>query len=112
MVLKKPVMVNGSCLATRSLVNFSKGGWIVDDNWYEVLLEAYFDSNLCNYLGENGYNYYNDHCSFDRIRSNYSNIFTHDEKVLFSSDKIFYQIIPNFGYGDAISEYCLTIRDY
>lgn len=110
--LKKPVIVNGSCLATRLLVQYSKGGWIVNDDWYATLLEAYSDSKMCNDLGQNGYDYYNKHCSFDRIKNNYANIFIREEKNLFSSDKVFYQIIPNFGYGDAISEYCLTIRDW
>ena len=117
----RPVAVNGACLATATAVNEAQGGWTpisIEDwsAWFEQLDSVSPDT--LDQLGQQGYEYAKSNADWDKVIDRYEILLDSKAARTYSSKSIsdrklraIHQVLPDFVFGDAISNQALAIRD-
>jgi len=117
----KPVVVHRECLATATAVQDANGGWLAGDEADWAAMFSFVDKNMKskNLLesGQRGRCYARQYAVWDRVIDRY-------EKALLISPRDankakrpkkygkVYQLLPDLVYGDAISNYAISTRNY
>ena len=118
---RRPVAAHGDCLATAMAVESAQGGWLAktEAEWEELFSKI--DSTGEDWLeasGANGKAYVQENAVWDKIIERYETALEPSSTVTASATlkrgklKEIHQLLPNFAYGDAISNHALAIRDY
>lgn len=115
----RPILVNGTCLATSMAVQDSGGGWISnsEQEWIQMLSVIDSTDNIAlSETGIKGKEYAEKFADWERVIDHYEEIFI--DAVPLKSDgskkrclKEIHQLLPNITFGDAISNYAIFIRD-
>lgn len=116
---KRPVAAHRDCLATAMAVDSSQGGWLAGSEieWTELFakLDVIGKEQLAEY-GKNGHTYAQENAVWDKVIERYEKVLGLSPEVLEvplrKKLKEIHQLLPNFSYGDAISNQALAIRDY
>ncbi|WP_017302679.1 glycosyltransferase family 4 protein [Spirulina subsalsa] len=136
---QRPAAAHRDCLATSLAVSTAKGGWLAStvNEWAELFhtVDQASPAELTQY-GKNGQQYAQNHAVWDKVMERYEIALglvqeeARGEKREFSSTlmgwnltpqpspsrtrqlKAIHQLLPNFSYGDAISNQALAIRNY
>lgn len=119
---RRPVAVHRDCLATAIAVETAGGGWLADstEEWADLFarVDQLDESHLSEY-GDRGYAYAQEHGSWERVIDRYEAILElktppTPRPLTMSPRRLgeIHQILPTFGYGDAISNHTLYIRNY
>ena len=117
----RPVAAHRDCLATAMAVESSQGGWLAktEAEWEELFSKI--DSTGEDWLGTSGANgkaYVRENAVWDKVIERYETALGLSSTVTVSAApkqgklKEIHQLLPNFAYGDAISNHALAIRDY
>jgi glycosyltransferase involved in cell wall biosynthesis len=118
----RPVAAHRNCLATAMAVESAKGGWLAETEteWVELFAEIdQVEKELLAKYGANGQAYAQENAVWDKVIERYeAALGLSKEPVAVASEprsgklKEIHQLLPNFAYGDAISNHALVIRDY
>jgi glycosyltransferase involved in cell wall biosynthesis len=116
----KPVVVHKGCLATSIPVKRTQGGWIADtlDEWENMFHQVFQKSSdeLAD-MGEKGYDYARKHADWDQVIRRYQDIFFSKKQATAKiqpagSIRSVHQLLPDVAYGDAITNYAITLKKY
>lgn len=115
----RPVAAHGDCLATAVAVQRSGGGWTAGDEreWAALFTDvARLPERELVSLGERGRDYAETLADWDRVMERYEQALTIDETTterleINEPRAAINQFLPNFSYGDAISNYAIWIRN-
>ncbi|MEC4853283.1 MAG: glycosyltransferase, partial [Jaaginema sp. PMC 1079.18] len=122
---QRPVAAHQDCLATALAIQSSQGGWLAgtEPEWADLFakVDKLDESQLRDY-GLKGYNYAKENAVWDKVIERYevalgltaqkSNPKISQVTSVTSKLKAIHQLLPNFSYGDAISNQALAIRNY
>jgi len=117
----RPVAAHRDCLATAIAVESANGGWLAETEieWAELFAEIdqIGEKQLAKY-GANGKVYAKENAVWDKVIERCeAALGLSKEPVAVANKPIgglkeIHQLLPNLGYGDAISNHALAIRDY
>jgi glycosyltransferase involved in cell wall biosynthesis len=118
----RPVAAHRDCLATAMAVEEAQGGWLADSEieWGELFAKVDWlgEENLAQY-GANGQMYAKEYAVWDKVIERYEAVLGLSKDAVpvpihLKTRKLkeIHQLLPNLGYGDAISNQALAIRDY
>lgn len=113
----RPAAVNGNCLATSIAVKQAQAGWTptTEQEWIElfVYLDGETDQVL-DEIGERGRQYARDHANWDTVIDRYEGLIgsadVRGPSEIRGPSKAMHQLLPDFVYGDAISNQAKSIR--
>lgn len=116
---KKPVIMNGNCLATKIPTENSGAGWIAstESEWTNAFqnIETITNEVLLS-LGEKGFEYAKANTNWSIIIQKYIELFYPSiaikNKIKNKKFKKVFQLTHGFRSGDAISNHCLQIREF
>jgi glycosyltransferase involved in cell wall biosynthesis len=122
---QRPVAAHQDCLATALAVQSSQGGWLAgtEQEWANLFakVDKLDEAQLRDY-GLKGYNYAKENAVWDKVIERYevaldltaqkSNPKISQVASVTPKLKAIHQLLPNFSYGDAISNQALAIRNY
>ncbi len=115
----KPVIVHSDCLATRTAVESSQGGFIAGepDEWVQAFykLENLHQNDL-ETVGNRGQVYAKKIADWDSVISRYEDVISNmkesfNKPINKSKKKAVHQLLPNLSYGDAISNHAVTLKE-
>lgn len=120
----RPAAVNGSCLATSIAVKKARGGWTATtlEQWIELF--KYLDSEsdeVLSEIGQRGREYVEINANWDTVIDRYEKILGLKNRLRARSEvktqprrsiESIHQLLPDFVYGDAISNQATAIRDH
>ncbi|WP_019508169.1 glycosyltransferase [Pleurocapsa sp. PCC 7319] len=118
---QKPVAAHRNCLATAIAVESAKGGWLAETEieWSELFAQVdQVAEKVLTAYGTNGHSYAQENAVWDKVMERYEAVLALSKPLATtstpSSGKLnqIHQLLPNLGYGDAISNHALAIRDY
>ncbi|MBA2432385.1 MAG: glycosyltransferase, partial [Chthoniobacterales bacterium] len=118
----KPVAAHASCLATAVAVERANGGWLAAEEaeWAELFVTvARQSSRDMAALGENGRRYAENIADWDKVMERYEAAFQKEQPRHAATSarksgagRKINQFLPNLGYGDAISNHALWLRNH
>ena len=117
----RPAAVNGECLATSTAVREARAGWTPStlEQWTDWFGQVDSSSvDVLDELGQRGREYASINADWDRVIGRYEDIIGLNVKLepRAKADrhprlKAIHQLLPDFVYGDAISNQAAAIRD-
>ncbi len=118
----RPVAAYRDCLATAMAVEGAQGGWLAgtETEWGELFgkVDWLTEEQLVKY-GAKGQAYAKEQAVWDKLIERYEAVLGLSQEVVAVPSKPscrklkeIHQLLPNFAYGDAISNQALTIRGY
>jgi glycosyltransferase involved in cell wall biosynthesis len=122
----RPVAAHAECLATARAVERSRGGWVAatEEEWAELFARvADASDEELNELGRRGRAYAAEHADWDRVIDRYEQVLASlDEETAGQTSppraaqtraglRAVHQLLPDFVFGDAISQQAVAVRD-
>jgi glycosyltransferase involved in cell wall biosynthesis len=117
----RPAAVHGECLATSTAVREARAGWTPAtlEQWTELFEHLETEStDALNELGQRGREYASDHADWEAVIARYESLMELNGKARTGTNiqrrqalKAIHQLLPDFAYGDAISNQAKAIRD-
>lgn len=118
----RPVIAHRECLATAMAVERCGGGWLAASEleWAQIFerVESLSDEELAE-MGAKGHTYAADQADWETVIDRYENLLAADSHrqvsphaVSAPRSRAIHQLLPDFAYGDAISNHARTIRDH
>lgn len=118
----RPVIAHRECLATAMAVERCAGGWLAASEleWAQVFerVASLSDEELAE-VGAKGHTYAADQADWETVIDRYEALLAADSRRHVSPDsesaprsRAIHQLLPDFAYGDAISNHARTIRDH
>lgn len=118
----RPVIAHRDCLATAMAVERCGGGWLAASEleWAQIFerVASLSDEEL-DKVGAKGRTYAADQADWETVIDRYENLLAADERrpvnthaVSASHSRAIHQLLPDFAYGDAISNHARNIRDH
>lgn len=122
---QRPVAAHKECLATALAVQSSQGGWLAktEQEWVDLFAKVdILDESQLRAYGLKGYDYAQENAVWDKVIKRYEDALgltakTSNPKIYQAASitpklKEIHQLLPNFSYGDAISNQAIAIRNY
>lgn len=121
---QRPVAAHQDCLATALAVQSSQGGWLArtEQEWADLFAKVdKLDESQLRQYGLKGYDYAQENAVWDKVIERYEvalgltaqkSNHNHQAASITPKLKEIHQLLPNFSYGDAISNQALAIRNY
>ena len=113
----KPVAAHGDCLATATAVSKATGGWLAatEDDWAKLFVKIdRCPVNDLRELGANGQRYAANISDWDKVMDRYEAALLPNPAPVITQQltpRVIHQVLPNLGFGDAISNHAIFIRD-